>query len=499
MLLNVEYSEKQKGRNNKSLNNNSEEVVVEEERGKNEVYNYAEQGMESLETSGVFVLALVKKASDVKESILHKLMAYNCIGKYHLRIMLPPEEVKYFYKILSHASKKAQISQSCGSVKIMREPFWLTLRARIKKYRNKFRRVEHLGLLRDSVRDLFLSELRRTSVLDIAKAFIIVIDLDLESIPPMKKIREEIISLRESREHVACSLGEMGAPFGYYDIFATILLPSTFLYPIQERELSYSHTDEERSIIRSNSAYGYFQQGDINEMILKKSFNGSFPVRSCFGGLAIYKGSAFGEKSCVYNAYQADLRRYAVRNAGVCEHVVFHECLRKFIPDFRISIRTEMKTEWKSVLDYETDRMTSSGMDFIVTRSIHKEFMKYEKNHRLVSKQKQASLQVTLQCNIAITTELGFNEIVHQRNFRYGIVNQECRQIFAALLKISNEGRLSCYVDCENMHGYSDQIKIWDTKKLKGSRKGTYAALLRPSGEFVVIDENTGNEIQKIL
>ena len=110
---------------------------------------------------------------------------------------------------------------------------------------------------------------------------------------------------------------------------------------------------------------GNFTQGHLMRYLqgqAEKSPEGTVPVRSCFGGLAIYSSQTFFEQKCRYR-YQyhhdrkrldltgsrtrigtgagkdadvdagadenvVNLERYASRADGrPCEHVVFHDCL----------------------------------------------------------------------------------------------------------------------------------------------------------------------------
>ena len=72
-------------------------------------------------------------------------------------------------------------------------------------------------------------------------------------------------------------------------------------------------------------------------------------VRSCFGGLTVYAGSAYFEPTCRYqDAALAEVYNPADWHTTIrapCEHVVLHLCLSQRTP-FRIAVAPDMMTFW---------------------------------------------------------------------------------------------------------------------------------------------------------
>lgn len=54
------------------------------------------------------------------------------------------------------------------------------------------------------------------------------------------------------------------------------------------------------------------------------------PVRSCFNGLTLYRADVWLQPQCRYDSYHKDDDAYlSKRYHHACEHIVFHECLRR--------------------------------------------------------------------------------------------------------------------------------------------------------------------------
>jgi hypothetical protein len=447
---------------------------------------------------------MVKSTEEVTNRVLYTLVEYNCYGGYDVRILLPGKEIAAMQERYHSYTKTLGSEVACGSFLLLHEPYTRLLGSMIYKMTHKLTRIRDISFLRDSMRQRFVADAQAFLSLDSESSVVVVVDLDLKALPPFEIMKKEIQRFRRSDDHVACSFGRMSAPYGYYDIFATVFLPDTFVYPLEQREITEIYPDEDRSLIRSDSEFGYFQQGDIYNMIAERSFNGSFPARSCFGGLALYKSRVYTDSTCSYSSRFEDLKRYGVENVGTCEHVTFHECLRRSFPELKLVIRTSLKTDWQTIMESESDRISSSGVNFIVTRALQKDFTKNEKNHRLVSE--DLSLQVTLECKIALSSPLGFHEISMHKylnkkpNIR-GEKNHDesCYQILATTMIISKKGILSCHMHCMDIDGESFQTKIWETKKIKGSKVEAFSAVLYPNGRLTIIEEGSAIPVSNIL
>ena len=238
---------------------------------------------------------------------------------------------------------------------------------------NRVRRIAYIrDHQRDSVYESIMKKTAKTTtttngatvssnkVVDLESSIVMLIDLDLYKIPTNEEIRTKLIDRiiggggskegeeeeqggGEERYDVLCSSGLMHHPFGYYDIFATVLQDGTFIYPLSGRQNNTPMEYENVNMIRSNSIYGtrLTQEQFYFDYLLshqqQRNADTVVPVRSCFGGLTMYRGSTYFNRNCRYslpNEYDKKLdpklyyRRFAnLEDGQPCEHVLFHECL----------------------------------------------------------------------------------------------------------------------------------------------------------------------------
>eukprot|EP00591_Stephanopyxis_turris_P010378 CAMPEP_0195521706 /NCGR_PEP_ID=MMETSP0794_2-20130614/19203_1 /TAXON_ID=515487 /ORGANISM="Stephanopyxis turris, Strain CCMP 815" /LENGTH=439 /DNA_ID=CAMNT_0040651315 /DNA_START=499 /DNA_END=1818 /DNA_ORIENTATION=+ len=233
-------------------------------------------------------------------------------------------------------------------------------------------RVERIAYLRDYQRELL-----RVKYEDIQENdAIIIADLDLFALPNVNQLVRETNHMIKNKQHDAlCSAGVMYRPFGYYDIFATVLFSDTFTYPIKGRLSGKHYPEEDTSFVRTKDVFGVFTQSDLLEYFetgrhpstksvptttfversVQREGNDSIhdnvavPVRSCFGGLTIYSAPKWFDTRCNYNMNITSMMRYANKNDGrPCEHVVFHNCLITQDPSTSIAVHPFMKSKWNS-------------------------------------------------------------------------------------------------------------------------------------------------------
>ena len=83
------------------------------------------------------------------------------------------------------------------------------------------------------------------------------------------------------------------------------------------------------------------------------------PVRSCFNGLTLYRADVWLQPKCRYDIYHKDDNAYlSKRYQHACEHIVFHECLRRVLLEkegggssssgegLNIAVQPDMTTLW---------------------------------------------------------------------------------------------------------------------------------------------------------
>ena len=226
-------------------------------------------------------------------------------------------------------------------------------------------RVERIAALRDYQRELLRTKYAGDDKGNangnpnaINDGAVIVIDLDLAVLPPPQRVME--IARKLSTPEVGnsspfpfdaiCAAGVTAASktaLWYYDTYATVLWPNTYLHPLQRRLIKNYFPGEDPSLVRSDDRNGNWTQGDIMRYLQTKakeqSEYGTVDARSCFGGMTIYRASAWFEPKCSYthgigvnegvggtdaSTTSTGLMRYASEQDGrPCEHVVFHDCL----------------------------------------------------------------------------------------------------------------------------------------------------------------------------
>jgi hypothetical protein len=191
-----------------------------------------------------------------------------------------------------------------------------------------------------------------------------VLDLDMFSYPRILQIIETadkyIIPYDEhapkngAKFHAICANGLQrsryweGRPHrNYYDTFSTVLLPNTWLHLESKRMIPRGGLEGENITLAKMS-----QQEALNWFLsegAKHNHAGTLepvPVRSCFGGLALYHAHVWLHEGCRYDLYNKELDVYRGKlEQHTCEHIVLHECLRQKI-SFRIAVQPDLLTLW---------------------------------------------------------------------------------------------------------------------------------------------------------
>jgi hypothetical protein len=195
------------------------------------------------------------------------------------------------------------------------------------------------------------------------------------------------------------SRGYNGYRRRYYDTFSTILLPNSWLHVDRERprgslvgeDVTMAKMNQDKTLQwilkegrRSSSSQLPSQSlsisGNNNNNDSSSSNNNNkdnnnhgesqgekqevqyqyvpVPVRSCFNGLTLYRADVWLEPQCRYDSYHKDDDAYlSKRYQHACEHIVFHECLRRVLSEregstggggdgFNIAVQPDLTTLW---------------------------------------------------------------------------------------------------------------------------------------------------------
>jgi hypothetical protein len=299
-----------------------------------------------LPSDQVFTIAgLTAFASTLDKNRLSQMIGLNChygIGT-HVLTRGAEARINVLKRVEDAKARCFGASHVCAPFRIDLDP------TGTKFFKN---RVDRIAYLRDAQRDILRSIYTEASG-DLSDGFVILADLDVYELPTNGMILSQTRILLEhpSDLDVICSAGLMHHPFGYYDMFATVLEDDTFPFPLSGRLLPELKLDsEDVSRIRSQYLYSHVDQGDIFRQfqeIGRRSEHGLVSVRSCFGGLAIYRASKWFSQACTYSQYPTiDQMRFAnIEDQRPCEHVVFHACMIENTKA-RITIQPDMTIWW---------------------------------------------------------------------------------------------------------------------------------------------------------
>lgn len=243
-------------------------------------------------------------------------------------------------------------------------------------------RIDRISLLRDYQRHILRKDMFSDDMKNIQHhGAIILADLDLFQFPSIDLIVDQLKLMKDpSYPHDAiCAIGttlhfdkgkRKPLPF-YYDTYATVFLPDTFSHPLSRRLLPHLYHGEDPRLVRSNDqVHGNFTQADIWKYFMAKGnqhkSTGNVPVRSCFGGFALYRSNVYFKEGCQYKLKEdiihqhqtatdteidhstTTILRYASnKEKRPCEHIVFHDCLAREQPKFAIAVNPNLGTIWK--------------------------------------------------------------------------------------------------------------------------------------------------------
>ena len=457
----------------------------------------------------VYFSGIIRDASTILPDIFSYMMDLNCNHRVSIHLVagggIEPCLAKYM-AVKTELYKNA----ACARFDVIKEPGDVSLIPN---------RVDRIAYLRDFQREHLRLLLEGGKKDDI----VIVADVDLHQLPDIGQLMYETDQMVKYHQHdVICSLGVMSRPFGYYDTFATVLLPDTFVYPLRGRLVPKFYEGEDTSLVRSNEVYGNFSQWDLLDYFEREGRSVSremqlghnittqefspVPVKSCFGGLAIYSAPKWLDTKCHYNKNASALTRYANKHDGrACEHVVFHECLLNGDSHATIAIQPALKTEWNS---------NESFGSRLVPGNIHQSLITYAKQSdrgdRLVNG--LYSLRINESGRIVIEKRNNDDRVhmpsttvvVHTLNDPIGKTITPWTHLFLTLCKNGNLQLLKQVPNTRNQMGTTlckptadyCRIPIWKSKSGRSKElnaKSSYALKLESDGQLNIVDENSND------
>ena len=321
---------------------------------------------------------IVLDVMSMKSNVISQLLELCCMYSVDIYIQMPSQNLQSARQFFANAKSycfdsndedESVVEQQhhCGKFQIEADPPFM------KTKEDDNSRVSRIAFYRDYQREHIRTDLLWNGYSNEAlenDVVVMLMDLDLHEIPSIAVMLREADKILSSKNvafdqgnnvDVICSAGLMHRPFGYYDIFATVLESGTFVYPLSGRLTDKVMPHEDLSMIRSHELYGRFTQEGMLEYFLQQSnltdgTGGLVPVQSCFGGFALYRASTWLLNDCTYTmAYGDDLMAYSNKNDGrPCEHVILHSCINKNYSheghpsssSSRIFVQPHMITSW---------------------------------------------------------------------------------------------------------------------------------------------------------
>lgn len=203
-----------------------------------------------------YLIGAVRDAAEIVDTPFRYIVQLCCEHGVHVHIVVGGGIEECRTRFEQHVKEEYSGSEGkCGRFELLNEPHDL---------HSMENRVDRIAYLRDFQREHLRMALENGDQDDI----IVVADIDLYALPPVSKLMHEVNRMRLLHEYdVICSNGLMHRPYGYYDIYATVLLPDTFLYPVRYRLWKKSWEGEDLNLVRSDEEYGEVTSWDILDWI----------------------------------------------------------------------------------------------------------------------------------------------------------------------------------------------------------------------------------------
>ena len=314
----------------------------------------------------VCVAGIVRDVHKIQSTIWKSLFEMNCAHRFTIHMVVGDDvesSKEYQIKLWDNwrnTEEYVALKQSCAPLYILQEP-------NDSSGTGSNNRIDKISFLRDHQRQLlreyFGKRLNNASI-------IMLVDFDLFLLPQTGEL-VHIVDNLQNRDYPHDAVCAAGVTLGnlrrdsrnelwYYDTYSTVLLPDTFVHPLGRRLFPKFYQGENPSLVRSeNQQFGNFTQADLMRYFIQEgiqSRTGQVRVRSCFGGLTVYRALKYLDTNCQYflerdlviHGDASTIMKYASsKDKRPCEHVVIHECLKRSLPRFDIALDPNMVTQWR--------------------------------------------------------------------------------------------------------------------------------------------------------
>ncbi len=308
-------------------------------------------------TFSTLIVGLIKDPQSMLPKTIDFIVELNCAHAVAMHVV-----VEKNHDFLREAHRKKVMEKfpglHCAPLYITNQPNGLSSN-----------RVERIKQLREYQKNQIRGGLHFS---DVNSSVVILVDLDIDIFPRPNELIQyvEKMKLSSSFPDVLCSNGQLGhddetGKGKYYDSFATVLLPDTFVYRVKWRKNSKPSPEEDPKFIMSagfneSDLFSFFQkEGQING----DSGYSPVKVRSCFGGLALFRANKFLDERCSYFGLpttSTDTKYINKADQAICEHILWNNCMRSVDEDFQVAVQPDMVTTYHMVVKRQRDARQKS-------------------------------------------------------------------------------------------------------------------------------------------
>ena len=398
----------------------------------------------------VWLAGIILDPANIADDVFDSIIQLNCDNKINVHVVTAATESS-LYAANARYQKLTYNNSSCGQFIVTAQPPHISsLSLRVDKI------AAARDYQRDELQNLFYNNNNDNNNAHNTTGLVILTDFDLASFPNVDQVIRQVkimmyrqnnkSSISKQHYNIVCATGIMHRPYGYYDTFATVLLPDTFVYPIRGRlTRTFNEKEDYSSLIRSDDVYGTVTQFDLLDFFETKSrlrddhpplpgnrdpfedvhsddffnqFVQPVPVKSCFGGFTIYNAATYFNPKCNYSApYQRlydgkqnmtlEMKKYSsLRSQRPCEHVMFHNCLQRANKGKALAaVNPRLRSEWnKRVVFGNRLNVGKTRHDGLNTY-----FNQRTRGERLISSNGRYTLRINQKGTLGVEEWLGDN------------------------------------------------------------------------------------------
>jgi len=318
--------------------------------------------------SVVCVAGIVRDIQQIQGNMWKSLFEMNCAHSYTVH-MLVGNDVELSKQYQIKLWQEWRENREYTELDLKCAPFIILDESKDESMTRITNRIDKISRLRDYQRQLLRESFGNKLSLS---SIVMLVDFDLFRLPMTTQLVQIVNKLQDHdfTHDAICSAGvtlgidlrnqARGKELWYYDTFSTVLYPDTFVHPLRRRLFPSFYSGENPNLVRSeDQQFGNFTQADLMHYLVQEgiqSKTGKVRMRSCFGGLTVYKAWKYLDTRCQYtlswgmimHGDKSTIMKYASsKDERPCEHVVLHECMHRSLTYFDIALDPTLVTEWR--------------------------------------------------------------------------------------------------------------------------------------------------------